>query len=418
MEEPILELRALEGFIEGVLVEGEDGGDDGEGEMEMESKSGRSTFLDTVLNQSDDINFLPSFTGTHELEERRRRQQSPAPMMIHRHLPADADAAGSPSYSPPASPSLSFETLLQRTDIPPSTPSSILSKPAPIIHHHHRRSANLPLQGTTTTTISTAAKNWKLDLHARKGYPIHAAVVVGPVQRAVLTRCLALVRAATGKAEECVRTIGGLKELSEGMRDEWCQWEVVCEELEDDYCGDDDDDNDDVEMGMWIGRDYGRRGGDDQDDDDGDETEVEDWMMAGRRTGSFRRVVLPRSRSRSPSRSSQMMELSDDGKGAAAAATEKVTRSDTRLRSEEDEEGGEYRDDGELYRPDRDMDVDVGGDDEEEEDEMEGLETEEEEDDDVDDDRESGGKEKKEKEEKKGLRSAWGGMMGLYGEEY
>lgn len=88
----------------------------------------------------------------------------------HETGPIDRADAGSPSYSPPASPPslLSFATLLNRTDPPATTPSSILSAPTPIsnAHHHHHRTV-LPLllhppaprAGNSTSTPAKATRS-------------------------------------------------------------------------------------------------------------------------------------------------------------------------------------------------------------------------------------------------------------------
>lgn len=250
LEEPILELRALGEFVEGVLrgerergsasvdtilnpdiaaaqassssTTGGNGSGSGDVRMEEEDESaagvgegmGSSAFVD--LSRAAGL-LVPGLKGMES--------QSPG----HETESIDLDGVGSPSYSPPASPSpsLSFETLLKRTDIPATTPSSILSKPTPTIYH----APNDPHKRTTfPPSPSEGIPTWKLDLHAR--HPLRLLHAGGPRQLTILTRCHDLVQAATRKAEACVRRIEELKTLSKEMKGEREQWVEFCEDLE------------------------------------------------------------------------------------------------------------------------------------------------------------------------------------------
>ena len=301
LEEPILELRAVGGFIEGVLkgergsvsaglnssttmfggmsgesVRGGEGagvGGSGGEVREEESKATvkiSSKYFDTILNpetdtqassSSGDVRMEESAAGENDgmgssafadlsraaglLVPGLQDMKSPSP----RHVtePIDTADAGSPSYSPPASPSLSFETLLKHTGPPATTPSSILSKPTPTYHapNAHQRTVLPPRSGPP---------RWKLDLRARKGHPIHL-LHAGPRQLAILTRCLELVQQATRKGEECVRRIGELKGLSKEMQGEQEQWEEFCGDLEGNVMMMENEDDGDRDV---VAREYGR----------------------------------------------------------------------------------------------------------------------------------------------------------------
>lgn len=471
LEEPILELRAVGGFIEGVLRgEGADlnstttptttmtfggvgsessvsggGGSVGEVRAKGEGKTS-SKYFDTILNpevttqaadssRRGDVRMEESAVGagpiaTGSLGPNSTDMKSLSPS--HETGPIDRADAGSPSYSPPASPPslLSFATLLNRTDPPATTPSSILSAPTPIsnAHHHHHRTVLPP-----PPPPSSGPPRWKLDLHARKGHPIHL-LHAGPRQLAILTRCRDLVHTATRAGEECARRIGELKALSAEMRAEREQWEEFCGDLQGNLEMDDGDGD--------VAREYGRldeRDGihawgyrkvdsasrgrehehlanidDDDEDEDGDgETDVEEWRKAERsdrfpvhhRSGPHPQSSSSRMRGSSPSPSSSTSSTGHD---------DNDPRTGTRPRLE----AGNH-----VYDPDRethnmsssDVDTETGYG---FADEMEGVEWESMEDEDDDDDDESteGGK----KGKKKGflLSGAAGGeVVGLYGEE-
>lgn len=468
LEEPILELRAVGGFIEGVLRgEGADlnsttttpttmtfggvgsessvsGGGGSVGEVRAKGKGKTSSkYFDTILNpevtaqaaassRRGDVRMEESAVGAGSiatadlsraagsLGPNSKDMKSLSPR--HETGPIDRADAGSPSYSPP---SLSFATLLTRTDPPATTPSSILSNPPNVYHHHHR----------TVLAPSSGPPRWKLDLHARKGHPIHL-LHAGPRQLAILTRCRDLVHTATRAGEECARRIGELKALSAEMRAEREQWEEFCGDLQ----GNLEMDDGDGARGD-VAREYGRldeRDGihawgyrkvdsvtrgqhehlanidDDDEDEDGDgETDVEEWRKAERsdrfpvhhRSGPHPQSSSSRMRGSSPSPSSSTSSTGHD---------DNDPRTGTRPRLEAGKD---------VYDPDREMHNMSSSDADTETgygfaDEMEGVEWESMEDEDDDDDDESteGGK----KGKKKGflLSGAAGGeVVGLYGEE-
>lgn len=526
LEEPILELRAVGEFIEGVLkgesgsvsaglnssttmfggMSGESvgggagvgvGGSGGEVREKESKATGKisSKYFDTILNPETDTQ-ASSSSGDVRMEESAAGEncgmgssafadlsraagllvpdlhdmKSPSP----RHVtePIDTADAGSPSYSPPASPSLSFETLLKHTGPPATTPSFILSKPTPTYHAPtaHQRTLLPPRSGPP---------RWKLDLHARKGHPIHL-LHAGPRQLAILTRCLELVHKATRKGEECVRRIGELKGLSKEMQGEREQWEEFCGDLEGNVMMMENEDGGDRDV---VAREYGRLDdGDgiaawgyrrfdnptqrqrqqhqhlpniDEDDDQDAETDVEDWRKGKRSDrspvhhhrsapvsgpqprSSSSRMQGSASPSPSPSTSSPSSSGHDDD-DANDTRTSTGTRKQKKLthpRPRPKERKHLYDPHRELHLSDADPDSDaeIGH-----ADKMEGVEqdddgdewesTDEDEDGDEDEDEDGDGDEKKDKDKdgkkdkdkdgKKGLlrSSGAGGVVGLYGE--
>lgn len=519
LEEPILELRAMGEFIEGVLkgeigivsaglnssttmfggMSGEEvrggggagvgvGGSGGE-VREKESKATvkiSSKYFDTILNPetatqassgSGDVRMEESAAGENGgmgssafadlsraaglLVPGLQDMKSPSP----RHVtePIDTADAGSPSYSPPASPSLSFETLLKHTGPPATTPSSILSKPAPIYHAPtaHQRTLLPPRSGPP---------RWKLDLHARKGHPIHL-LHAGPRQLAILTRCLELVHQATRKCEECVRRIGELKGLSKEMQGEREQWEEFCGDLEGNVMMMEKEDGGDRDV---VAREYGRLDdGDgiaawgyrrfdnptqrqrqqqhlpniDEDDDQDAETDVEDWRKGKRsdrspvhhhhhRSGpdsgpqprsSSSRMQGSASPSPSTSSSPSSGHDDDDANDTRTGRTRKQKKlMHPRPRPRPKERKDLYDPHREVHMSDADAEIRYA-DTDTDADEMEGVEqddgdewesTDDDEDDEDEDDDEGDGKMNKDKDEKKGLLTSAGagGVVGLYGE--
>ena len=252
MEKPILELRALGEFIASILKVGDEtalpGSQEasgGGGSVEMQSAPTLPTsspYFNTILNSEPATQAsIGGHTNTEgETTERgegssafadllqaagqfsESNVKSPSPShKPKRESPIDLEDVGSPSYSPPASPSLSFETLLERDEPFPNIPSSILSRPARF--YNPDSAAALPPPGVPT---------WKIDLNARKGHPIHT-LHVGTRELAILSRCLQLVHKATLKGEECARVIIERQRLAIDMQRHYEQWEESCEDLED-----------------------------------------------------------------------------------------------------------------------------------------------------------------------------------------
>lgn len=141
--------------------------------------------------------------------------------------PSGTNKSPSPSYSPPHSPSLSANALLNPISLPYITAeehsleisSSMLLRPS-------------PLYVTNRAPAPPSTPQWKIDLSERKGHPINA-LHVGPQELDVLTECLKLVNSATQKGEECMRDIIHLQNLASEMAAEYAQWDDFCMDLED-----------------------------------------------------------------------------------------------------------------------------------------------------------------------------------------
>lgn len=271
------------------------------GDVRMEGSAARENDDGMGSSAFADLSRAAGYLGP-DLQD----MKSPSPR--HGTEPIDLADAGSPSYSPPAAPSLSFGTLLQHTDPPATTRSSILSNPTPTIHY----APNDAHERTTLLPSSSGPPRWKLDLHARKGHPIHL-LRAGPRQLAILTRCRELVQTATRKGEECVRRIEELKALSGEMRGECEQWGEFCKDLEGNVMVEDREDCEDGDgdvareygrlddrdgVGAWgyrkfdgatahEGRKHQRLAGVDGDDGEDAETDVEDWRKDTGRTDRF-----------------------------------------------------------------------------------------------------------------------------------
>ena len=300
LEEPILELRALGDFIASILKDGDEIALPGSpeasgGRRSIETQSAptlqtSSPYFNTILNSEPATQVSTSGHANTESATNRRGEGSSAfadllqaagqvsdsnaksPSPRHepkRESPIDLEDVGSPSYSPPASPFLSFETLLDRDKPLPDIPSSLLSRPTTF--YNPDPASALPPPGVPA---------WKIDLNARKGYPIHI-LHVGPRELAIISRSLQLVRKATLKGEECARVIVERQQLASRMRKEYEQWDGFCKDMENNVkiekmereqdCEDDDPEDDDGnDHEAWFGtsgsaghddaREYGRLG--------------------------------------------------------------------------------------------------------------------------------------------------------------
>ena len=273
LEEPILALRALGDFIASILKEGDEIAPPGSqpaettvqdpspsnspshlaktlnsaeeasdrGSVETKRLPNSSPYFNTILNTEPAMQASTSGHADTEIAATSRNQgssayadlmqaaglvsdtnlKSPSPRhQPKRESPIDLEDTGSPSYSPPASPFLSLETILNQTEPLPNTPSSILSKPTP--HYNPNPASARPPPRTPA---------WKIDLNARKGHPIHT-LHVGPAELSILSRCLKLVHQATRKGEKCARVIAQRQQLASEMQAELEQWEVFCREVE------------------------------------------------------------------------------------------------------------------------------------------------------------------------------------------
>ncbi|CAD6581323.1 MAG: hypothetical protein ASARMPREDX12_000425 [Alectoria sarmentosa] len=280
MQEPILELRSLGGFIASILQEGDEISPHGTPKKPTLSKSSLSRpsshfgkILSPVAEESGSsqpvetkgvstpptsspyVNTIVSpepatqaFTGGNlDAENTRGRvstgfedlleaagyssgsnKKSPSPEREpERESTVDPLYPGSPSYSPPPSPSFSVDTLINPFSVPWITveetsrdvSSSILLQPSSL---HHIKSSPAP-PGTP---------HWKIDLSERKGHPVHI-LHVGPRELDILAKCLTLVQKATFKGEECMRVIIEMKTLATEMEREYNQWYEFCMDLED-----------------------------------------------------------------------------------------------------------------------------------------------------------------------------------------
>lgn len=280
MQEPILELRSLGEFIASILQEGDEISPHGTPKKPTLSKSslsrpsshlgkilspvaeesgssqpvetkGASTpptsspYVNTILSPEP---AMQAFTGGHLEAENTRggvstgfedlleaagyisssNKKSPSPEREpERESKIDPQYPGSPSYSPPPSPSFSVDTLIKPFSVPwitveePSqdVSSSILLQPSSL---HHIKPPPAP-PGTP---------HWKIDLSERKGHPVHI-LHVGPRELDILAKCLTLVQKATLKGEECMRVIIEMKALATEMEPEYNQWDEFCMDLED-----------------------------------------------------------------------------------------------------------------------------------------------------------------------------------------
>lgn len=288
MEEPILELRTLGEFIGSILKEGDEISPPGIGhdsppgkstlpksplsapsshfaktlhpateadgshrsaEMKSASTIPTSSYFSKILNsepaaqgptsghvktesaasQLDRV----SSTGFEDLMQAAgfasgSNKKSPSPTHEpERKSTMDPQYPGSPSYSPPPSPSASVNALVEQFSVPwikaevPSQDesSSILLQPS-------------TLHQTKPSTAPPGTPKWKIDLSERKGHQIHN-LHVGPEELHVLARCLLLVHSATRKGEECMRVIIKMKNLAAEMEQEYKQWDDFCMDLED-----------------------------------------------------------------------------------------------------------------------------------------------------------------------------------------
>ena len=477
IEEPILELRALGEFIASILKDGDEitlpGSTEASlsrGSVEMQSvptlpKS--SPYFNTILNPQPATQ--PSTSGHANTESATTKRgegssafadllqaagqvsdldaKSPSPRhKPKRESPINREDVGLPSYSPPASPFLSFETLLERDKPLPNIPSSILSRPTPFYN---------PNPASTLPHPQVPA--WKIDLNARKGHPIHN-LHVGPRELAIISRCLQLVDKATLKGEECARVIIERQQLAIDMRGQYEQWEAFCSDLEDnvniekmergiereDEGPENGDENDHY---AWFGtsgsadrgdaRDYGRLGPSDGnetwgyrkfdapassshgrrldtiDEDydvegDEEETDTEDRAaLQARGTAGFGARARARSDSRSRHSMPPRMNISssssgnhddDDGHGTATNPRN-ATRS-----------GSVHDDPHHAHEPDREMpDLEHHAEGKNAAREADAME--------LDEGEEGEGEEEKKKDGKRGLKSSGGRMVGLYGEE-
>ena len=300
LEEPILELRALGDFITSILKDGDEIALSGSPEasiggrsLEMKSASALTTlspYFNMILNPQPATQASTSGHANTKSATTKRGEgssafadllqaagqvsdsnaKSPPPRYEpKRESPIDLEDVGSPSYSPPASPFLSLETLLERDKPFTNIPSSILFKPTPF-YNADPASASPP----------PGVPAWKIDLNARKGHPIHT-LHVDPRELAIISRCVQLVHKATLKGEECARVIIERQQLAIDMRKEYEQWEVFCWDLEYNVKmeemdremereSDDPEDGDEDDHYAWSGisgsaghgdaRDYGRLG--------------------------------------------------------------------------------------------------------------------------------------------------------------
>ena len=490
MEEPILELRALGEFFASILKDGDEialpGSPEASGSRgSVETRSAptlltSSPYFNTILNSEP---ATQASTGEHantESATTKRGEEpsafadllqaagqvsdsnakSPSPRYKpKRESPIDLEDVGSPSYSPPASPSLSFETLLERDKPFPNIPSSILSRPTPFYHPNPGFALPPP-----------EVPRWKIDLNARKGHPIHT-LHVGPRELAIISRCLQLVHKATLKGEECARVIIERQQLAIEMQGQYEQWEVFCRDLEDNVKiekmergieseDEESESGEENDHSAWFGtsgsadhadaRDYGRIGPSDGNetwgyrkfdapppsshgrrldtidedydvDGDEEETDIEDGAaLQARGTAGFGARARARARARSDSRHSMLarMDVSssasyssgdpnddddDDDDDGTATKTRNATFLDERTR------GGSVHDDPHLgHGPDTQMpDLVYHAQGENAAREADAME--------VDDG--DGIREEDESEGKKGLKGSGGRMVGLYGEE-
>ena len=500
MEEPILELRALGDFIASILKDGDEIASPGSpeasgarGSVETGSASALPTsspYFNTILNaqpatQASTYGQANTESATNKLSEGSsafadllkaagqvsdsNEKSTPPRHEPKRESPIDLEDYSSPSYSPPTSPYLSFDTLLDRDKPIPDIPSYLLSRPTPV--YHPKPASPLP---------HPRVPAWKVDLSARKGHPIHT-LHVGPHELSIISRCLRLVHKATRKGEECARVIGKRQQLAVEMQKAYEQWEEFCSDLEDnvkiekmergseqedeDPEKDDDDDND-----AWFGtsgsaghedaRDYGRldpsdgnetwgyrkfdaptssshgRRLDAIDEDEETETDTENpAAVQARRTAGFGARAPAPARAHSDSRSQHSMQSrmdvssspspSPDGHDAdnnnATATTNQPNATfllDNEQRTRDDASSTRDDHDAHAQVPPPSPQVEIDREMTDLEDEVQGKDVLADLDDGMELDEESGGKEGgKKKDGKMGLKGSGGKMVGLYGEE-
>ena len=139
---------------------------------------------------------------------------------------------GSPSYSPPSSPTLPLTASLKffspspvkaATEPTPDLSSPMLLQPSSLHQYHTRRPPAPPPPAGTP--------HWKIVLNHRKSHPI-PVLHVGPAELNILTKCLPLLHAAALRAEECTRVANERSVLAADTGAEYEKWNESCEELE------------------------------------------------------------------------------------------------------------------------------------------------------------------------------------------
>lgn len=187
-------------------------------------------------------------------------KKSPSPENeSKRESTIDPQYQGSPSYSPPPSPSVSIDILLK----PYSVSSIKAEEPSPDISSSILLEPST-LNGFNPSPAPPGTPQWKIDLSERKGHRIQD-LHVSPRELDILTRCLTLIHKATLKGEECMRVIVARKNLATEMEREYKQWEDVRLELEAN-----------VRIDKEAAQEKMEEDFDDTEADDGDEGQAED----------------------------------------------------------------------------------------------------------------------------------------------
>ena len=205
-------------------------------------------------NAFEDLMELAGYGSTVE-----KKSPSPKPEPERLSTP-DPQYPGSPSYSPPASPVLSVDDIvkpfavssIRAPDPAPDISSSILLQPGSLYH-------------LKPSPAPPGTPNWKIDLSERKGHRI-GLLHVGPRELDILAKCLALVRKAVEKGEECVCAVLERNDLAVEMAKEYRQWDEICRDLEDSVSIDKEEAREKAEK---DGESAARFRDDDDDDDDG-----------------------------------------------------------------------------------------------------------------------------------------------------
>ncbi|KAF6237694.1 hypothetical protein HO173_003895 [Letharia columbiana] len=253
MQDPILELRHLGEFIESIIAEGDEISAHPAKILNpaveaSDNHRSSSPYFNTILNpepatqastggrvktESTASERGGAFSGFEDLLEAagygfgmHRKSQSPE-NKPEREAKPELQYPGSPSYSPPPSPSVSIDALLQ-----PFSVSSIQAE-----EHLPDVSSSILLQPSNLYRIKPCpappgTPKWKIDLSGRKGHPIRI-LHVGPRELDILAKCLPLVHKATLKGEECMRVIVEKENLATEMGAEYKQWDDFCSDLED-----------------------------------------------------------------------------------------------------------------------------------------------------------------------------------------
>ena len=429
IEEPILELRELADFIASILKDGD--------EISLPGRvPTTSPHLNMILNPEPATQ--TSASGPVKTDD-QRGSSAFEDLLQAAGYNSGMKKSPSPSYSPPASPSPSLNTLLKPFSVPwISAEEPSLNKPSPMLLQPS------VLHQTKRSPAPANTPQWKIDLSDRKGHSINK-LHVGPQELDILARCLTLVHSATQKGEECMRVIIQNQALATEMEAEYNQWDEFCMDLEDNVSIDAREarqkteqefgytkvDNDAAAKGKGKGKAkdptiYGKgaTAHSSNDDDFGSGDDPSDYGRVAPRAPQsawgYRKFDRPASKAKAKTHFPRLTTLPEDPDEtedeAEEASTDRGPGSPMALSDRTDgveevmnfEEAFAADEDDDDEGPDQEMQhVGVGA---QEMQDVENVDTGDENGNDGDGDGDSG-------EGKKGLMSAGGKVLGLYGEE-